>query len=582
MRSTFMGLEASKRGLYTQQSALYTTGHNISNANTIGYSRQRVNMETTPGFPGTGLNTGKTAGHIGTGVQASSVQRIRDEFVDRQYRQETNKLGYWQSTTKSISQMEDIMAEPSEFGINKAFTEFWKSMEDVIDDPKDTAARKVMISKGQSLTDSFNYMDTQLKQIQGNIGNEINVVTDQVNSLLKQIADINKQIQTVEPNGYMPNDLYDTRDVLVDQLNDIIPVSISLEKSGGNALAIAEGSMTITYKDASGKSIDLVRGKEFGSLSSVGPELDATGNPVLDGAGNPVYKEIDGDVDNSQTAGYSPFSHIVMTSVPIKTLNPAYNPNAKDPNHGDYDPNYSVPEFVYPRNEENVSHNALEPSKGRLAALIDAYGYEDAAKNVQGTYPEMMKKIDGLAKEIIDQFNSVHSNGVDLAGLQGVNFFGGTTARDMKVAITDPKQVAAAGGLEPIIDQTTNTQAVDPVTGLLMFKIEEGNNKNILGLSALQSAVLGNLQGGTFQSYYKSLIGELGVKGKQAITNEYNSTTLHLQIENNRASHNSVSLDEEMTNMITFQQAYNANARMITVIDETLDKIINGMGRVGL
>lgn len=187
-----------------------------------------------------------------------------------------------------------------------------------------------------------------------------------------------------------------------------------------------------------------------------------------------------------------------------------------------------------------------------------------------------------MAKEIIDQFNSVHSGGVDLTGLQGVNFFGGTTARDMQVAITDPKQVAAAGGLEPIIDQTTNTQAVDPVTGLLMFKIEEGNNKNILGLSALQSAVLGNLQGGTFQSYYKSLIGELGVKGKQAVTNEYNSTTLHLQIENNRASHNSVSLDEEMTNMITFQQAYNANARMITVIDETLDKIINGMGRVGL
>lgn len=111
---------------------------------------------------------------------------------------------------------------------------------------------------------------------------------------------------------------------------------------------------------------------------------------------------------------------------------------------------------------------------------------------------------------------------------------------------------------------------------------EEGNNKNMLALSALQSEVQINLQGGTFQSYYKSLIGELGVKGQQAVTQEYNSTTLRLQIENNRASHNSVSLDEEMTNMITFQQAYNANARMITVVDETLDKIINGMGRVGL
>ncbi|HEY4622485.1 MAG TPA: flagellar basal body protein, partial [Solibacillus sp.] len=175
MRSTFMGLEASKRGLFTQQSALYTTGHNISNANTLGYTRQRVNFETTPGFPGSGLNSPTTAGHIGTGVQAHSIQRMRDEFVDRQFRQESNKLGYWESATKAITQMEDIMSEPSEFGMNQAFTEFWKSMEDVVDNPKDTAARQVMLSKGQGLAESFNYIDKQLKLIQGNLGNEINV-----------------------------------------------------------------------------------------------------------------------------------------------------------------------------------------------------------------------------------------------------------------------------------------------------------------------------------------------------------------------------------------------------------------------
>ncbi|MEK4530608.1 flagellar hook-associated protein FlgK [Solibacillus sp. FSL K6-1554] len=569
MRSTFMGLEASKRGLFTQQSALYTTGHNISNANTLGYSRQRVNMETTPGFPSPGLNTGKTAGHIGTGVQAHSVQRIRDEFVDRQYRQETNKLGYWQSTTQSISQMEDVMSEPSEFGINQAFTEFWKSMEDVVADPKDTAARQVMISKGQSLAESFNYMDTQLKQIQGNIGNEINVVTSEVNSLLKQIADINKQVQAIEPNGYMPNDLYDARDVLLDKLNDIIPVSISYEKSGGAALEIAEGSMTVTFKDVNGKSIDLVRGKEYGELSTVGPELNPNGTPVLDAAGNPVYKKIDGDVDNSQTAGYSPFSHITMTSVPIKKLNPDYDPTFTDPTHVNYDEDYNIPEFIYQRNQENISHNSLESSKGKLVALIDAYGFEDAAGNVKGLYPEMLGKLDDLAATFIDKFNKIHKTGkidgtgngaFDLKGNPGEAFFTGTTARDMKVV----------DGIRP------EDLAVSDAPN------EEGNNKNIMELAKLQSTVIGELQGGTFQTFYKSLIGELGVKGQQAATLEYNSTTIRLQIENNRASHNSVSLDEEMTNMITFQQAYNANARMITVIDETLDKIINGMGRAGL
>ena len=517
MRSTFMGLEASKRGLYTQQSALYTTGHNISNANTLGYSRQRVNMETTPGFPSPGLNAGKSAGHIGTGVQAHSVQRIRDEFVDRQYRQETNKLGYWQSTTKSISQMEDVMSEPSEFGINQAFTEFWKSMEDVVSDPKDTAARQVMISKGQSLAESFNYMDTQLKQIQGNIGNEINVVTSEANNLLKQIADINKQIQAIEPNGYMPNDLYDARDVLLDKLNDIIPVSISFEKSGGNALAIAEGSMTVTYNPlGGGASIDLVKGKEFAVLETT------------DTAG----KAIDGEVDDPATNEYFEFNNIVINGIDGATA--------------------------------QVAYNQLEPSKGKLAALIDAYGHSGG----QGLYPEMLAEIDQLAVEFITKFNDIHKQGFTLGNpnatppvtsITGVEFFGGTNARDISVSVTDPKNIAVSDVAD-----------------------EEGNNKNMLALSTLQSAVQGNLQGGTFQSFYKSLIGELGVKGQQALTLEYNSTTLRLQIENNRASFNSVSLDEEMTNMITFQQAYNANARMITVIDETLDKIINGMGRVGL
>ncbi len=198
MRSTFMGLEASKRGLFVQQTALYTTGHNISNANTLGYSRQRVNMQATPGFPTAGLNQPTYPGHLGTGVEAGSIQRIRSEFIDRQYRQETNKLGYWESRTNAIAQMEDVMNEPSEFGLDKAFEQFWKGLEDVGTKPADGASRQVAISRAEHLAESFNYLDKQLKMIQGNIGNELNVSTTQINTILKQIAAVNKQIQEVE------------------------------------------------------------------------------------------------------------------------------------------------------------------------------------------------------------------------------------------------------------------------------------------------------------------------------------------------------------------------------------------------
>lgn len=541
-----MGLEASKRGLFTQQSALYTTGHNISNANTLGYSRQRVNFETTQGYPGTGLNAPKTPGHIGTGVQASSVQRIRDEFIDRQYRQETNKLGYWEAKSQSISQMEDIMSEPSEFGINQAFNDFWKSLQDISTNPSDVAARKVALAKAQSLAQSFNYNDTQLKTIQGNIGNEIDVSTDQINSILKQIAEINKQIQAVEPNGYMPNDLYDARDMLVDQLNEYMPVSVSFEKSGGNALDIAEGSMTVKFKPFGGTDADaitLVQGKDYATLKT----LDTTGTKV------------DGNIDNPNTSQvYNAFGKISVTGM-------GNIPNGE------------------------MEYGDFEASKGKLLSLINSYGYTQTDVNgntvTKGHYPEMIANLDKLVNAFVQSFNAVHNAGYSsnsdstLTSGDGGDFFDATglTAGTIKVAITDPSKIAASSGT----GEEGNGKWAIELANLQFLGIKDGAGVSIGNITATLPNGL-NLEGATFQSFYEGLIGQLGVDGKEAVRLEYNSATILLTVENNRSSMSSVSLDEEMTNMITFQQAYNANARMITVVDEILDKIINGMGRAGL
>ncbi|MFJ7374493.1 flagellar hook-associated protein FlgK [Lysinibacillus capsici] len=520
MRSTFMGLEASKRGLFTQQTALYTTGHNISNANTLGYSRQRVNMQATPGFPTAGLNSPYYPGHLGTGVEATSIQRIRDEFIDRQYRQETNRLGYWESTVKSISQIEDVMNEPSQYGINQAFTNFWKSMEDITKDPQLMAGRQVLLAEGRTLADSFNYMDRQLKKVQGNIGNEIKVTTDVVNSLLKQIAHINKQIEEVEPNGNVPNDLYDARDLLVDELNKKLPVSIQREKSGGLANDVAEGTITITYEPSDGSPpITLVNGREYATLAAV----DRNGN------------RIDGEEDDPTTGSFAEFLEFRISDIGEPPTDPMVGPST-------------------------ISFGQLHKEGGGFRALIEAYGHSYNNGTGQGLYSEMIANLDKLANEFITEFNAIHRAGFGLNDTVGNrDFFSGTTARDFKIVITKPEEVAASD-----------------TAG------ESGNNKNMLKLAELQSKTNANLGQATFQNFYRGITGDLAVKGKEAETNFKNSQALHLQIANNRAAMSSVSLDEEMTNMITFQQAYNANARMITVVDETLDKIINGMGRVGL
>lgn len=537
MRSTFMGLEASKRGLFTQQSALYTTGHNISNANTVGFSRQRVNMEATLGYPGSGLTAPKTAGHIGTGVQAQSVQRIRDAFIDRQYRQETTKLGYWESRSTAISQMEDIMAEPSEFGLNKSLDLFWESLHDLSGNPDNAGARKVVLQRGQHVADSFNYMHKQLSDIQGNLGNEIKISTEAINSKLKQIADLNAQIQAVEPNGYMPNDLYDARDVLVDELSQYLPVEVERIPSGGNALAIAEGSLTVKMK-LNGTTIDLVNGKEYVKLNSVdmnGTTLDGTNLDV--GFRGIQYTQL-GNPPSTATAG-------------------------------------------------EIAYSDLELSKGKLLSLVNSFGHGgtpgDPTDPPKGYYPEMLANLDKMANAFMVAFNAIHSKGYTLDKTTGQDFFDGTGAGDIKVRqdiIDRPNLIAASNGIG---EEGNGKWAIELAN--MKFLTLDGSIKNIdinkdgIGIDIL----LPTLQdGANLQSFYQGVIGQLGVDGEQAERLAYNSATIQLTVENNKASVSAVSLDEEMTNMITFQQAYNANARMITVIDETLDKIINGMGRVGL
>jgi len=508
--STFMGLETSKRGLFTQQSALYTTGHNISNANTLGYSRQRVNMQATAGFPGTGLSAGTMPGFLGTGVQAGSIQRIRDGFVDQQYRQESNKLGYWDSQTKAISQMEDVLNEPSAYGLQKSLSEFWQSLQDLAVNPENGGARAVVVQRGQAVADSFNYMHKSLTEIQTNLGKEIDVSAGQVNSILKQISELNDQIQKVEPNGYLPNDLYDARDSLLDELAGYFPIETENKPSGGRALAVAEGSVTVSMK-LNGKTVVLVEGSKAATIET---------NP----------KSLVGDN---------------KSNLPIIGMN--INP---------VDGGESIPlgqaEFL---------------NSGKLKSLMNSYGTDDG----KGKYPEMIAELNKMAAAFGNQMNMAHAGGTDIHGNQGGNFF--DTKGDADNFTADNIFVSDA-----LLKDSNLLAASDSEIG----EKEEGNGKNAKNLANVQFEGSEILEGATLQTYFQGVIGRLGVDGQQAERMTFNSATLLGAVEHRRASISSVSLDEEMTDMIRFQQAYNASARMITVVDETLDKIINGMGRVGM
>src|SRR5699024_10595079 len=135
--------------------------------------------------------------------------------------------------------------EPSDHGLSKAMVQFWQSLQDLSTNGDNEGARRVVIERGKAVAETFQYLHQSLTTFRSDVGNEIEVTVKNVNSLLKQISNVNEQIYAVEPHGYLPNDLYDERDRLLDELSELLPIKTSYDSNGGNSLDIAEGNATV-------------------------------------------------------------------------------------------------------------------------------------------------------------------------------------------------------------------------------------------------------------------------------------------------------------------------------------------------
>lgn len=253
--STFQGLEMSRRALSSQQAALYTTGHNISNVNTEGYSRQRVNFATTSPFPVPSRVQPDMKGQMGTGTDIGVIERIRNKFLDMQYRSENSRVGYWETTQDALSRMEGVLNEPSEDGLGTTMDRFWQSLQDLADHPENTGARSVAAERGLAMAETLNHYSRSLQAIQSDLKTELDNETTDVNQLVTEIQEINKQVARTEPHGMLANDLYDERDNLIDELSEKMNIKVHQTKTNDRTLEGAEGLTSIELLDDSGKEI---------------------------------------------------------------------------------------------------------------------------------------------------------------------------------------------------------------------------------------------------------------------------------------------------------------------------------------
>ena len=598
MKSTFGGLNTVVRGLYAQQVSLDTVGHNISNTNTDGYSRQGVNLSTTRPES---IYTANGENQAGTGVNVLSVTRARDIYIDRQMWKEGASLGYGQAISTTLGKIEELFHEPSDKGVQTTLNNFWKSWQNLATNASDNGMRTVVRQRGVEIVDSIQHMAQQLVDMAGDANEVIKIKVKNINQINSEICSLNKQITVIEAGGTdHANDLRDRRDLLVDQLSKMVDITINEDKYGN-------------YSIQSG-NVSLVDGLSYQTLDYTTTTDKDYGYPIVNvvkqGSTTPLNfrnGELQGLIESRDSEEFGVKAY-------LNKLN-------------------TVSQFLLQNfNEQHRAGYGADDSTGNNFFGDASIDYQDAAQFTPTVGNQWLNQLkvnpalfttspSGLAK-IAAKSTPGAAAPTSISNVQPSNSYGGAlkvtssnyTGAESQTIVVKITGVDATTGVVTGVSCTVNNATVTPtfttgspatmtitIGGSTTNVTIDANTKNAAndtysftigqGSASSDNAVkmANRLKTDTFDllgkssldTFYNSMIGTLGVQSQNATRLTDNQTTLVNQIENWRQSVSGVNIDEEMSNMIRFQKGYNAAARVLTSMDEMLDKLINGTGVVG-
>lgn len=294
MSNTFSGLELGRRALNYFKQGIETAGHNISNADVDGYSRQKVDASASIPYSAPGINASGEAGQIGTGVNIDSITRIRDSFLDYQYRQESTEGGFWDVASQTMEYIEMFINEPSDNAIAGALDTVNSTLQELQKRPDDSSTRESFISGMDNLCSLVNQVYNNMSEYRTSLNDEVGIKVDEANDLIDRISALNDQIKVVSGTGNDPNDTLDERDLLVDQLSELLDISISddgdtgaVNISLGGKLLVQDGQtrhLVLVPEDGNSGFYDVqVEDNEFESTTDPETATAAIGRDAEEG-----------------------------------------------------------------------------------------------------------------------------------------------------------------------------------------------------------------------------------------------------------------------------------------------------------
>ena len=449
--------------MQAQMTGVEVAGQNLANVNTTGYSRQVVNIQTSPDLA-TGI------GSEGTGAEAAGIQQIVSSLLNTQIQSQQSTGGYWNAQQSALQSAQTNLDEflngtgsssstststdgTTSSGLSSQLSGLFSSFQSLAASPTSPTAQQAVVNQAQNLASTFNQVDSQLKSVGDSLNTSLTSDVGSANKLLSDIAGLNSEISYAQFTGGTANDLLDSREQDLENLSKLVSVQTSTGTNG---------------------AVDV----------NIGGQTLVSGNQVL---------------DTLQTYDAGNGRSLVQTATG------------------------GVP---------------LTLSGGSIQGTIDAR---------DGALATMQSSINTLASTLISQVNTIHSGGYSTTGTTGTNFFSGTGSNNITVnqsLVNNPALVQSSGSA---------TAA--------------GDNSVALQLAQLGSAAQAGLNGQTFSNSYDETVAGLGDALQTANDNVTNQTSVATMLQTQRSSVSGVSVDEEMTNLMGFQRAYEASAQLVTTIN---------------
>ena len=547
--STFGSFTTARLGIYAAQKGLEVTGNNMTNINTTGYTRQRLDQMSFvsggPDYYAVPMGT-----KVGNGVITTGVSQLRDPFLDIAYRNANTNVGQADTKLAWLEQVAGVLDEVGKGSDDNGL--LYKQMQDVID------AVNQMITEGaghkeydalvrtaaQGLTDLFNTYAKGLEQKKENLETSLKQDVETVNGLLKNIQELNDSIRKADVRGDSALELRDQRNLALDELSNYMKIEVSYEMEDVGSGTMVEKLVVkvADMKDDKGNPIKLVDGKYVTQAEVVGDKYRIRLGELTDKFGTK-------------------------------------NPNAQ--------PKLRLDETL--QGSLQASRDMLN-GKGEFASKADIKA--DPNATIKRGIPYYQKSLDLLAKKFADVMNEANqpddlSNpGTTLGGVLFSNSSDGNEIDNITAANISISKNWSTGKtqLQCSADSKAPASATDNLAHILAELTGKGHEFKPGAVQ--QKPAPGDpdtpLFTGSFQDMFLNIQGVLGndIKNTAVVLNSYATTLDEVYVD--RDSISGVDLNEEATNMMQYQKAYSAACRLMTTLDQALDKLINGTGVVGL